>query len=254
MVATGSPRKPRVLVPACHRVLDGHATYCVGQKYITAVELAGAQPRIVHACDPAELPALLDEIDGVLLTGSPSNVHPRHFGQAVHDASLPLDAARDRWILPLVVQAAARGVPLLGICRGLQEINVAFGGSLHQAVHERDGGAPHITPHAEPAVAYAPAHAVDVMAGGLLEQLLGGMPRIEVNSVHRQGIARLASGLRVEARAADGLVEAVSKPDAAAFLLGVQWHPEWCAEDNPVSMRLLQAFGEACRGHAARAV
>jgi putative glutamine amidotransferase len=145
-----------------------------------------------------------------------------------------------------------RGIPLFAICRGFQETNVALGGTLHQAVHEVDGQNDHRAPAgADAAVQYGPAHPVEVLPGGVLAGILGN-ERIEVNSIHGQGVKRLADGLRVEARATDGLVEAFSKPSAPAFNLGVQWHPEWQAASNPVSRALFAAFGNACRSFQAR--
>jgi putative glutamine amidotransferase len=184
--------------------------------------------------------------------GSPSNVHPRHFGEDVRDASLPLDPERDAWTLPLVTKALERGVPLLGICRGAQEANVALGGSLHQAVHETDGLDDHRAPSEEPAdVQYAARHRVRVEPGGRLEAILGPSS-FEVNSLHGQGVDRLAPAARVEARAPDGLVEAFSIPGASGFNLFVQWHPEWQARTNPVSRRLFAAFGDAVVGYRDR--
>lgn len=242
-----SARPPIVLVPACNRLLGEHPFHVAGQKYIDAVRLAGCLPLVVpHALDH-EIEPLLDLADGVLLTGSPSNVHPRHFGEPVHDDSLPLDPIRDAWTLTLIPRALERGVPFFAICRGFQETNVALGGSLHQAVQEIDGLRDHRAPEGAPAeVGYGFAHPVDVVRGGLLERLLP-QPHFQVNSVHGQGIKRLAEGLRVEAMAPDGLVEAFTLPSAPAFNLGVQWHPEWKAATNPVSMALLTAFGDACR-------
>lgn len=240
-------RAPLVLVPACNRQLGDHPFHIAGHKYIDAVRLAGALPLVVPEARTDEIEALLDLADGVLLTGSPSNVHPRHFGETVHDDSLPLDPLRDAWTLALIPRALERGVPLLAICRGFQETNVALGGSLHQAVQELAGHRDHRSPEGAPVeVAYGPAHPVDVVRGGLLERLLP-QAHFEVNSVHGQGIKRLAEGLRVEAMAPDGLIEAFTQPRAPAFNLGVQWHPEWQAASNPVSMALLRAFGDACR-------
>jgi putative glutamine amidotransferase len=128
--------KPLVLVPACNRQLGDHPFHIAGQKYVDAVRLAGCTPLIVPTAEADEIPGLLALADGVLLTGSPSNVHPSHFGEDVHDPSLPLDPARDAWTLPLIRQALALGLPLFAICRGTQETNVALGGSLHQAVQE----------------------------------------------------------------------------------------------------------------------
>jgi putative glutamine amidotransferase len=236
-----------VLVPACHRLLGDHVFHIVGQKYVDAVLLAGGLPLIVPAARAHEVDELLDRADGVFLTGSPSNVHPSHFDETVHDESLPLDPRRDEWTLALIPRALERGVPLFAICRGFQEANVALGGSLHQAVHEQEGLLDHRSDDEDPLdVQYGPIHPVEVVPGGLLERLVG-VPRFEVNSLHGQGIKRLAPGLRIEATAPDGVIEAFTLPSAPGFNLGVQWHPEWQAADNPVSMRLLRAFGAACR-------
>lgn len=238
--------KPIVLVPACNRRVGRHPFHIAGKKYIDAVRLAGCLPLVVPSAEPEDFDALLDAADGLLLTGSPSNVHPRHFDEAVYDASLPLDPERDAWTLPLIPKALERGLPFFAICRGAQETNVALGGSLHQAVHEIDGHLDHRDPDDEPLeVQYAPAHSADVLPGGVLARLLQ-RDRIQVNSLHGQAVNRLAPGLVVEARAPDGVIEAFSKPDAPGFNLAVQWHPEWQAASNPVSMAMLSAFGAAC--------
>lgn len=244
--------QPLVLVPACNRRLGDHPYHVVGRKYVEAVRLAGAIPLIVPRALPGEFDALLDLADGVLLSGSPSNVHPRHFGETVYDPSLPLDPDRDDWTLALIPRILARGIPLFAICRGAQETNVALGGSLHQAVQDAPGMSDHRASSGEPAEQqYALAHDVEVVPGGLLASIVD-QPRFAVNSIHGQGIHRLADGLRVEARAPDGLVEAFTLPDAAGFNLCVQWHPEWRAAANPVSMQLLDAFGTAVRTYHAR--
>ena len=240
------PAKPIVLVAACNRAIGDHAFHVAGEKYVDAVRLAGCQPLVVPIAAAAELDALLALADGVLLTGSPSNVHPSHFSEDVYDLSLPLDPARDAWTLPLIPKALALGVPLLGICRGAQETNVALGGSLHQAVHEVPGHDDHRDDHtATVEVQYGVAHSVAVEPGGRLMELLG-LPQFDVNSLHGQAVNQLADGLRVEARAPDGVIEAFSKPDAIGFNLCVQWHVEWQAADNPISTRILKAFGAAC--------
>ncbi|MEN9891713.1 MAG: hypothetical protein RLY78_2008 [Pseudomonadota bacterium] len=243
---------PVVLVPACQRPIGDHGFHVAGRKYVDAVRLAGALPLVVPAAHADEVDALLALADGVLLTGSKSNVDPALFGETVHDARLPLDPERDAWTLPLIRQAIARGIPLLAICRGLQEANVALGGSLHQAVQAVGPYHDHRSRDADPTpVQYGPAHPVEVVPGGLLASIVE-RPRFEVNSLHGQGVARLAPGLRVEARAPDGLVEAFSVAEAKGFNLCVQWHPEWQAAGNPVSMRILQAFGAACRQYRQR--
>lgn len=245
--AMGSSARPVVLVPACNRRIGHHLFHIAGQKYVDALRLAGCLPLVVPSAQAHEIDELLDLADGVFLTGSPSNVHPRHFGEAVHDPSLPLDPARDDWTLPLIPRTLERGIPLFAVCRGFQETNVALGGSLHQAVQEQPGLLDHRDRHDDPVeVQYGSAHPVQVQPGGLLATLLGES-EFEVNSLHGQGVKRLADGLRIEALAPDGVVEAFSRPSAPGFNLGVQWHPEWQARDNPVSMTLLRAFGDACR-------
>lgn len=248
-------RLPIVLVPACNQLLGGYATHTVKRQYVEAVRLAGALPLVAPWLEPDEIDGLLDQVDGVLLTGSPSNVHPSNYGETVHDPGLPLDPQRDAWTLPLVRRVLVRGMPLLAICRGAQETNVALGGSLHQAVQEVPGLDDHRDHPADPRdLQWGPAHRVDVVPGGVVEQLLG-TGSFEVNSLHGQAVKRLADGLRVEAVAPDGLVEAFSvegtKRPEGGFNLCVQWHPEWQPRDNPQSMRLLQAFGSAVRAYRA---
>ena len=242
-----SAGRPIVLVPADNRMLGEHPFHVVGKKYIDAVRLAGCLPLVVPWAEADEVDELLSHADGVLLTGSASNVHPSHFGEDIHNPALPLDPARDEWTLPLTRKAIERGVPLLAICRGFQETNVALGGTLHQAVQDLAGKHDHRAPSNAPVdVQYGLAHDVDVVPGGLLAQILGAGP-VRVNSVHGQGANRLAPGARIEALAPDGLVEAFTLPAASGFNLCLQWHPEWQAADNPVSMKLLRAFGAACQ-------
>ena len=241
--------KPFVLVPACNRMVGEHPFHIAGKKYVDAVRLAGCQPFIVASLATMDFDDSLDAADGLFLTGSPSNVHPSHFGEPVHDAELPLDVQRDDWTLPLIPKVLARGIPLFAICRGFQETNVALGGSLYQAVQEQPGKHDHRgAKGASAAVQYGLAHPIEIEPGGRLAAIVGTEP-IQVNSVHGQGVNRLAEGLRVEARAPDGLVEAFTVADAQGFNLCVQWHPEWQAASNPVSMKLLQAFGAACEAY-----
>ena len=236
---------PIVLVSSCNRTVGDHAFHMAGRKYVDAVRLAGALPLIAPPFTEDQLPALLDAAHGVLLTGSPSNVHPSYFGEDVRDPSLPLDLERDVWTLPLIRLALARGMPLLAICRGAQEANVALGGSLHQAVQEQPGLNDHRSDDDDPVeVQYGAVHSVAVVPGGRLAGIVG-CENFKVNSLHGQGVKQLAKGLRVEALAPDGLVEAFSVESAVGFNLCVQWHPEWHADSNPISMQILQAFGEA---------
>jgi putative glutamine amidotransferase len=248
-IVLSKKNKPIVLIPADVKQIGEHPFHAVGQKYLLAVaEAAGALPLLVPAISShIELDALLAIADGVLLTGSPSNVHPSHFGQAVHNPALPLDLARDALTLRLIRATIAADIPLLAICRGFQELNVALGGSLHQAVQEVTG----MNDHREPKALsldeqYAVSHLVELVPEGVLAKMLG-VRELMVNSLHGQGIDQLGAGLKVEAYAADGLIEAVSVVDAKTFALGVQWHPEWKVMENPHYLAIFKAFGEASK-------
>ncbi len=241
-------RKPIVLIPADVKQIGEHPFHAVGQKYILAVaEAAGALPLLVPAIsDHLDIDELLALADGVMLTGSPSNVHPSHFGQNVLNPTLPLDTARDALTLKLIRATIKAGLPLLAICRGFQELNVAFGGSLHQAVQEVADLNDHREAKDLPVdTQYAVAHSVKLVANGQLAKILGA-DKMMVNSLHGQGIDRLGSGLTPEAHALDGLVEAVRVDEAATFAIGVQWHPEWKVMENPQYLAIFKAFGDAC--------
>ena len=214
---------------------------------------AGAVPVLIPAIGPAlAIDALLDRLDGIMVTGSPSNVDPTYYGgPAAREGNLA-DAARDATTLPLIRRALERGIPLLAICRGIQELNVALGGSLHQHVHELPGRRDHRSDKTKDyAGRYAPVHPIALTEGGKLIEVMGGAATIHVNSLHAQGIDRLAPSLAVEALAEDGTVEAVSAPGCPGFALGVQWHPEFRVQENPWSMKLFGAFAEAARRRAA---
>jgi putative glutamine amidotransferase len=247
-------RSPIVLVPACVNRIGAHPYHTAQLKYVAAVaDGARCTPLIVPALGAAtDFEALLALADGVMLTGSPSNVHASLYGEEVLDPSLPQDAARDATTLPLIRAAIKRGIPLLAICRGFQEVNVALGGTLHQAVHAVAGMADH-RENKEHTLdqQYAPSHRVLLDPGGRLAQILDGAAAIQVNSLHGQGINQLAAGLVVEACADDGLVEAYRVADAKGFTLAVQWHPEWRFSENPDSVKLFRAFGDACRAYKA---
>ena len=245
-----------VAVPACTRMLGPHLFHITGDKYVRAVATAaGAIPLIVPAmAELIDADALLASVDGLLFTGSPSNLEPHHYGERapLGDDSLR-DVPRDTQNLALLRQAIAQGVPFLAICRGFQELNVALGGSLYQRVHETPGFMDHRDNDADPIdVQYAKSHSLTVQPGGVFESL-GLGPTLAVNSLHGQGLKALGNGLRVEALAPDGLVEAVSVVDAKTFAVGVQYHPEWQVVDNPEYLALFKAFGQACRArHALR--
>lgn len=242
-------QKPIVLLPADVKPIGLQPFHAVGQKYIVAVaQAAQATPLLIPSVsDHLDIDALLAQADGIVLTGSVSNLHPSHFGEEVLDTSLPLDPARDALTIKLIQAAVKEGVPILAICRGYQELNVAFGGSLHQAVHAVAG----LNDHRELKdtaleVQYAPAHEVNLKQGGMLANIVQSDTML-VNSLHGQGINQLGKGLSVEATAPDGLVEAISVQHAPAFALGVQWHPEWDVMNNPQYLAIFKAFGAACK-------
>ncbi len=225
--------------------------HVLGQKYADAVrDQAQCLPVALPTSGNEDIDAYLQIADGVLLTGSPSNVHPSHFGQDVHNALLPHDTARDSVTLPLIRRCVQLGIPMLAICRGLQEVNVALGGSLHQAVQDVPGRMDHRGAQgrtdASKNEAYAPAHVVSVEPNSHLHRLVS-KTELTVNSVHGQGIDRLASGIAVQARAPDGQIEAITINAHRGFNLALQWHPEWCAADNEDSIKIFAAFGDACR-------
>ncbi len=241
-----------VWLPVDHRNLGEEGQilpfFVLGDKYARAIrDSAACQPVLYPLAAPAQVVSLLATVDGVMLTGSPSNVHPQHFNQELADPALTLDPRRDHLTLELVRCSLRLGVPLLGICRGLQEINVALGGSLHQQVHEVAS----LDDHREPAdrsldEQYGPRHEIRLSADSALRRWAGA-DQIQVNSLHGQGIARLAQGLRAVAHGPDGLIEAFEMEEASAFALAVQWHPEWRCNENPFYRSIFQAFGEACR-------
>lgn len=239
---------PLVGIPCCVRSINERAFHTVSERYPDAViEAAGCLPIIIPAIGPKmDCTALLDRIDGLLLTGSPSNVEPHHYGGPPSLEGTLHDPARDATTLPLIREAVRRDMPVLAICRGIQELNVALGGTLHQRVQEVPGRLDHRSPGRDMPLdqRYGAAHPVRLIPGGLLAGLAGA-DEIWVNSLHSQGIDRAAPGLFIEAVAPDGQIEAVSLPDSR-FVVGVQWHPEYKAVDNPVSKALFAAFSNAC--------
>jgi putative glutamine amidotransferase len=250
---------PQALIGVCadRKSIDGQPFHAVGEKYLRAVaETAGGVPLIIPALsDAINIPALLAQLDGIFLTGSPSNVHPRRYATAASPEHEPYDIERDALTFDLIQQALALGLPLFAVCRGLQELNVALGGTLHPALHNRPDR-PDRLDHRRPDtpdldLQYGPQHTVKLSAEGQLRQILG-VDEIQVNSLHRQGIDQLAPRLTIEAQAPDGVIEAVRVTEAEGFALAVQWHPEYKAEQNPDSVKLFQAFGAAARAYAAR--
>jgi putative glutamine amidotransferase len=233
-------------------MVGAHPFHMVGEKYARAVlDAAGAAPLLIPSlADELGFDELLQRLDGLLFTGSPSNVEPHRYEGAPSAPGTLHDPARDATTLPLIRKAVRAGVPVFGICRGFQEMNVAFGGTLHQRLHEVPGHLDHRDDDTQPLeVQYGPAHDVTLEPGGVLRSLAAS-DRIQVNSLHNQGIDRLGAELAVEARAPDGVIEAFRVRDAPRFALAVQWHPEWKVMSNPFSRALFAAFGQASRERA----
>ena len=234
-----------------------YATQLVGTNNLRAVaEVANALP-LMFAGSPrvTDIADVLAAVDGVLLTGARANVHPSHFNTEPHVKHEPYDEERDALALPLIAACIACGMPIFGICRGFQEINVALGGSLHPEIRELPGRMNHRMPrlengeiHPDPEVIFADRHDVNLVAGGVFARLLG-QDRIRVNSLHGQGILELGRQVVVEGVAEDGTIEAISIADAPGFALGAQWHAEHDPQVNPINRALFQAFGEAVAAH-----
>lgn len=248
--------KPLIGIPADRRLLGAHYFHCVGEKYIAAVaEGAQAIPVLIPSLGSGiDLDELLESVDGLLLTGSVSNVEPHRYGGPPSDPGTLHDPERDATTLPLIPKAVAAGLPVLAICRGFQEMNVAFGGTLWQKLHEVEGYRDHRENKEAPLdEQYGPIHEVLLKPGGLLRQL-AGVDTLTVNSLHSQGVQKLAPGLAVEALAPDGVVEAFRVASAPTFAVGVQWHPEWQMQTNEFSRALFAAFGAAARARGKRQV
>ena len=242
-------RPPIVGIPCDHRLVGKHPFHMAGEKYIAAVR-GGAHvvPLLIPVlAEPIGPDEILPGIDGLLFTGSPSNVSPRHYGGLAPREGVLQDENRDATTIPLLKAAIAAGTPVLCVCRGFQELNVALGGTLHQHIQEQPGFRDHREDTSAPLdEQYGPAHEVRLIEGGLLAKIVDER-EFKVNSLHSQGINRLAPMLHADAVAPDGIVEAVSMPAAKGFLLGLQWHPEWRWSENKVSRAILAAFGEAVK-------
>jgi putative glutamine amidotransferase len=247
-------RRPVVgVIGNAFRVENRFATQLVGERNLRAVaEVAGALPLMfAGAPDITDIGALLDTVDGVMLTGARANVHPTRFRTQPDPRHEPYDLHRDDLALALSEVCVARGIPLFGICRGLQEMNVAFGGSLHPEIRELPGRMNHRMPrlengeiHPDPTVVFADRHDVSLVPGGAFAQLFG-CETIRVNSLHGQGILEPGERVVVEGTAEDGTIEAIRIADAPGFALGVQWHAEYDPQHNPINRALFKAFGEA---------
>ena len=253
-----SMTKPVVgVIGNAHVLNDRHNVQLVGQRNLRAIaEVAGALPLMFAGTpDITDVEALLEAVDGILLTGARANVHPTHFGVEPDPRHEPYDHDRDAMALGLIRACVDRGVPLFGICRGFQEMNVAFGGSLHPEIRDLPGRMNHRMPrlengevHPDPEVVFADRHEVRLAAEGSFARLLG-CETIRVNSLHGQGILEPAGRIVIEGVAEDGTIEAIRIADAPSFALGVQWHAEYDPQSNPINRALFQAFGAALLDH-----
>src|SRR5258708_24604618 len=247
-----SAAPPLIGVTACIRSLGRISAQRVSAKYIRAViEGIGGQPVIIPALPSGDhIASIIASLDGILLTGSPSNVEPHHYGGAPSRPGTLHDPHRDGTTLPLIRMAVAAGRPILALCRGHQELNVALGGTLHQDVHELPGKRDHRAPADQPnEIRYAPAHPIRLHRGGVLAELTSEH-EVQVNSLHAQAIDRPAAGLAIEAVSSDEVIEAVRLTGAPGFGLGIQWHPEWSIATNPFSAAIFAAMGTAAREYA----
>ncbi len=250
--------KPVVGIIGNARVIESRfPVQVVGEKNLRAIcEVAGAFPIMFAGCpEITDVSDLLDVVDGVLLTGARANVHPTRFAAEPHEAYEPYDEARDAVALALATECVARGVPILGVCRGFQELAVAFGCTLHPEIRELPGRMNHRMPrlengepHPDPEVVFADRHDVTLAPDGAFARLLG-KSQIRVNSLHGQGILELGPRVVVEGVAEDGTIEAIRIEGAAGFALGVQWHAEYDPQRNPINRALFQAFGRALLRH-----
>lgn len=246
--------KPIIAIPADIRHLDGAEWHAAQTQYVAAaLKVADVMSFIIPAQEEGnDTDAILDRVDGLLVSGSATNVHPSLYGLEARESDGPFDPARDATSLPLIRRAIERGIPMLAICRGIQELNVALGGTLASEIQEQPG----VWDHRKPAdtdrdKAYAIRQPVQIREGSCIARHLGMSGEVQINSLHRQAIADTAPGLQVEATAEDGTIEAVSVIDARGFAVGVQWHPEYWAQTDAPSRALFEAFGSAVRTYRA---
>ncbi|CAM3502464.1 gamma-glutamyl-gamma-aminobutyrate hydrolase family protein [Halomonas lysinitropha] len=240
--------RPLVGVIACRREVEGHPAHMVADKYLAALHDHGLAPVILPVWEDAVESELLASLDGLLLTGSYSNVEPRRYGADRAQENTRDDPHRDAAALGWIPAALDLGLPLLGICRGFQELNVAFGGTLYQALQQIPGRLDHREPEGDRETKYAPAHDIAIVPGGPLAAIFPESGA-RVNSLHQQGIAELGPGLIAEAVAPDGQIEAISVAGAPGFALAVQWHPEWKPREHPLHDALFRAFAAASEAY-----
>lgn len=238
--------RPLIGIPCDIKAMGKWDFHVVGDKYIQAVQTAVGDVVLLPAlADQGILARLLLQLDGLFLTGSHSNIEPHHYGEQPARQNTLCDPARDHTTLPLIRTVLDLGMPLLGVCRGFQEINVSLGGTLHQHIQELPEKMDHREPQGDIAAQYGDAHDIRLHADSLLRAWMG-TDSARVNSLHQQGIKTLAPGLTVEAVAADGIIEAFRIDAAKHFGYAVQWHPEWQFDQKPASIAIFHAFAAAC--------
>ena len=252
MTTRGS--RPLIGVVSDRRMQGKHPFHMVGEKYLQALADGSdanpvALPSLANGFDVLDI---IDRLDGLFLAGSPSNLEPHHYMGEASEPGTWHDPERDLAALALIPAVIRVGMPLFAVCRGFQEVNVSFGGTLHQLVHEVPPFRVHKENPADPIdIQYGPSHQVEFVEGGVLHTITG-RKGATVNSLHSQAVDSLGDELEVEARAEDGLVEAFTVRNAPGFSLGVQWHPEWKVLENPVSEAIFRAYGDACRSYRLR--
>lgn len=247
------PEWPIVAVTACVKQINTMRFHASNLRYVDALtEISGCLPVLLPAMNgKADTGPLLDRISGLVLTGSPSNVHPDNYDDELAAPDVAVDPARDATTLPTIRAAVARGVPVFAICRGIQELNVALGGTLHQFVHLLPGKRDHRSDRSRAvALRGGLSHSVTLAQDGVLRGLFGA-DDVMVNSLHGQAVDRPAPGMKVEAMSPDGVIEGLSMPDAPGWVLGVQWHPEALFREDDCSRQLFEAFGAAAKAYAA---
>ena len=247
---------PLIGIPVDVKQLEGKPFHTVGEKYINAVAHgANGFPLLIPAISKGEqlealdsrfdIKTILQQFDGIFLPGSLANVDPTRYGQTQQTPDLPTDLQRDETTFQLIQMAIKMEIPLLGVCRGFQEMNVAFNGTLHQQVQNVGPYFDHREDQTQPTeIQYQPVHDIHLNPKGIVAKLAGA-ETVKVNSLHGQGIDQLGKGLQVEATAPDGLIEAFSVSNSPAFTLAVQWHPEWKFNENPFYEAIFKTFGDA---------
>lgn len=240
-------KKPVIGVIACERVVEGEPAQAVKHRYLEAVERYANAVPVVIPTNQAEANAaeIVERLDALLLTGSGSNIEPHRYGSDRAPVA-PSDRSRDGFGAALIHAAITAGKPVFGICRGLQEINVALGGTLRDMRAEPGAKAHHAPSEADLDETFGHAHEVSVATGSVLQRYATATS-LSVNSVHYQAIDRLGEGLVANATGPGGIVEAISALKTPAPVFAVQWHPEWRPDNRPHDLAFWKYLGEVAR-------